>query len=112
MMLPVESQWEPPWPLPGTRPERLAVLWVVAASLSVIVDHTRTSELVVIAIQATVALGIQAYVIWRIAAGWHLLSTAGRVGTAASPAASRGNGFRLGRRARVWRTSVGHRGRG
>ncbi len=58
----------------------LAVLWVIAAALSIVVDHTQTAELVVIAIQATVALGIQAYVIWRIATGWLRLSTAGKVG--------------------------------
>jgi hypothetical protein len=58
----------------------LAVLWVIAVSLSIVADAPRTAELVVLAIQATVALGMQAYAIWRIATGWASLSNPRRVG--------------------------------
>ena len=54
----------------------VAVLWVVGVSLSVVADHGRTVELVVIAIQAAIALGIQTFVIWRFSTGWWWMSNA------------------------------------
>ncbi len=38
----------------------LAVLWVIAVSVSIVADAPRTAELMVLAIQATVALEIRA----------------------------------------------------
>lgn len=58
----------------------LAVLWVVVVTLSIIADRPRTATLLVIAVQAAVALGIQAYVIWRIAASWGSMTVPSRVG--------------------------------
>jgi hypothetical protein len=58
----------------------LAVVWVVGLTLSIIADGPKMSTLLVIAVQGFVALGMQAYVIWRIAASWGSMSILRRLG--------------------------------
>jgi hypothetical protein len=58
----------------------LAVVWVIGLALSIISDRPKTATLVIIAVQGFVALGIQAYVIWRIATSWGSMSIPRRVG--------------------------------
>ncbi|HET9649373.1 MAG TPA: hypothetical protein VFP34_14250 [Microlunatus sp.] len=58
----------------------LAVGWVLVLTLSIAADRPRTSTLVIIVVQAVLALGLQAYVIWRIATGWSALSNGRRAG--------------------------------
>ena len=58
----------------------LAVVWVLAVAVSIVADRPRTITLVIIAAQAIAALGIQTWVLWRIATGWVVLSNARRVG--------------------------------
>lgn len=58
----------------------LAVVFVVGVTLSIVADRPSTSTLAVIAIQGVVALGIQAYVIWRVATSWGSMSVLRRVG--------------------------------
>jgi len=58
----------------------LAVAGVAGLTLSIIADRPKTSTLLVIAVQGFVALGIQAYVIWRIATSWGSMSIPRRVG--------------------------------
>jgi hypothetical protein len=58
----------------------LAVVWVLAVAVSIVADRPRTLTLLVLATQAIAALGIQTWVLWRIARGWLVLSNARRVG--------------------------------
>ncbi len=58
----------------------IAVGWVVAVSVAIVADDSRTATLLVVLVQAVVALAIQAYVLRRVATAWATLSLSRRVG--------------------------------
>lgn len=58
----------------------LATLWVVGVALYLLSDSTSTVELVVVVVQAVIAVAIDAYALWRILTRWATSTVLARLG--------------------------------